>query len=65
MAQDLSKSGCQTMSTTEKFCLKFDDFKANVNTAFGSLRKDREFADVTLACEDGNQVKAHKIVLAT
>ena len=27
------------------------------------LREDKEFTDVTLACEDGQQVEAHKVVL--
>ena len=25
---------------------------------------DKEFTDVTLACEDGKQVEAHKVILA-
>ena len=53
------------MPTSEKFCLKWNDFQQNINTAFEALRKDVEFTDVTLACEDGNQVEAHKLVLAT
>ena len=48
---------------TEKLCLKWNDFQETVNTAFGSLRDDTEFADVTLACEDGQQVDAHKVNL--
>ena len=36
----------------------------NINSAFGNLSKEREFADVTLACEDGKQVEAHKVILA-
>ena len=52
------------MSKSEKFCLKWKDFQDNVNTAFGSLREDNEFADVTLACEDGQQKEAHKVILA-
>ena len=52
------------MNTSDKFCLKWNDFKDNLNTAFGALRKDIDFTDVTLACEDGHQVEAHKIVLA-
>ena len=48
----------------EKLCLKWNDFQENVNTAFGSLREDNEFADVTLACEDGQQIEAHKVILA-
>ena len=51
------------MSNSENFCLRWNDFKENVNTTFALLRKDTDFADVTLACEDGYQVDAHKIVL--
>jgi len=49
---------------TEKLCLKWNDFHDNTNTAFGSLRNDHDFSDITLACEDGQQVEAHKIILA-
>ena len=50
---------------SEKLCLQWNDFKANVNSAFGRLRDDKEFTDVTLACEDGNQMEAHKVILAS
>ena len=49
---------------SEKLCLQWNDFKANVNSAFGRLRDDKEFTDVTLACEDGQQMEAHKVILA-
>ena len=49
---------------SEKLCLQWNDFKENVNAAFGSLRDDKEFSDVTLACEDGYQMEAHKVILA-
>ena len=49
---------------SEKLCLQWNDFKENVVTAFGNLREDNNFADVTLACEDGQQVEAHKVILA-
>ena len=49
---------------SEKLCLQWNDFQENVKTAFGNLRKDNNFADVTLACEDGQQVEAHKVILA-
>ena len=49
---------------SEKLCLKWNDFQENVNIAFGNLREDHEFADVTLACEDGQQIEAHKVILA-
>ena len=44
----------------EKFCLKWNDFETNVSTAFQELREERDFFDVTLAC-DGNQLQAHKV----
>ena len=28
------------------------------------IRKDNNFAGVTLVCEDGKQVEAHKVILA-
>ena len=49
---------------SEKLCLKWNDFQENVNEAFGSLRGDKDFSDVTLACEDGQQFEAHKVILA-
>ena len=49
---------------SEKLCLKWNDHQENVNTAFGSLRKSLDFSDVTLACEDGQQIEAHKVILA-
>ena len=48
----------------EKLCLRWNEFKENAITAFGSLRDDQDFSDVTLACEDGQQVEAHKVILA-
>merc|ERR1719460_1571422 len=47
----------------EKLCLQWNDFRDNVCSAFGKLKDDKDFADVTLACEDGQQVEAHKVVL--
>ena len=43
---------------SEKLCLQWNDFKDNVTSAFRSLRDNNNFADVTLACEDGKQVEA-------
>ena len=47
----------------EKLCLQWNDFQTNLTSAFRDLREDKEFTDVTLACEDGQQVEAHKMVL--
>ena len=50
-------------TNSQKLCLHWNEFRENVSTAFGDLRQDKEFTDVTLACEDGQQVEAHKVVL--
>ena len=52
------------MQTSEKCCLRWNDFQENVITAFSDLRKDCDFTDVTLASEDGNQIEAHKVILS-
>ena len=51
------------MMSGEKLCLQWNDFAENITSTFTELREDREFADVTLACEDGQQIEAHKVVL--
>ena len=53
------------MDNSEKICLQWKDFKVNISSSFGDLREDRDFTDVTLACEDGQQVEAHKVILAS
>ena len=49
---------------SENLCLKWTSFQENVKRAFGSMREDQDFSDVTLACEDGQQVEAHRVILA-
>ena len=51
------------MSTQEKFCLRWNDFETNISSAFRELREDKDFFDVTLACED-DQIQAHKVILS-
>ena len=50
---------------SEKLCLQWNDFKENAISAFGRLKAEADFADVTLVCEDGQQVEAHKVILAS
>jgi hypothetical protein len=50
------------MGSAEKFCLRWNDFESNVSTAFRELRDQKDFFDVTLACED-EQIHAHKVIL--
>ena len=52
------------MNNSEKLYLQWNDFKQNISSSFGELREDKDLTDVTLACEDGKQVEAHKVILA-
>ena len=53
------------MESREKISVKWKDFEQNIKYEFSQLRSDVEFADVTLVCEDGRQVLAHKVILAS
>ena len=49
---------------SEKLCVQWNDLQDNIKIAFANLREDNDFANVTLVCEDGQQVEAHKVILA-
>ena len=49
---------------SDRVCLKWTSFQKTVEQTFGNMRKDEDFTDVSLACEDGQQFEAHKVVLA-
>jgi len=49
--------------SSEKFCLRWNDFESNISVAFRELREDKDFFDVTLACDD-EQISAHKVILS-
>jgi len=51
------------MGTSEKFCLRWNEFESNISGAFRELREDKDFFDVTLACDD-DQLQAHKVILS-
>jgi len=51
------------MASSEKFCLRWNDFESNISVAFRELREEKDFFDVTLACDD-NQIQAHKVILS-
>lgn len=52
------------METQQRFCLKWNQFHQNVKDVFNELREGKVLFDVTLACNDGIQVGAHRIILA-
>jgi len=49
--------------TSEKFCLRWNDFESNISVAFREIRDDKDFFDVTLACDD-EQIQSHKMILS-
>ena len=49
----------------ERLCPQWNDFQDNIQRAFWDMREDKYLTDVTLACKDGQQVEAHKVVLAS
>ena len=51
------------MANGEKFCLRWNEFENNISSSFQELRNDKDFFDVTLACDD-NQLQAHKVILS-
>jgi len=53
------------MNITEKYCLKWNEFSLYICDSFKELRNDNNFCDVTLACDDGEQIKANKVVLSS
>ena len=52
------------MSYQDRFNLKLNYFQENTTEAFQELVDDKDFSDVTLVCEDGSQLDAHKVILA-
>jgi len=53
------------MTTSEKFCLRWNDFESNISVAFRELREEKDFFDVTLSVGPGHQhIQAHKLILS-
>ena len=48
----------------DRLTLQWSDFQKNVGRSFLTARKDEDFFDVTLVCED-HEVEAHRLVLSS
>lgn len=61
-----SQGGSEASSGgAETFCLKFNDFQANLTSAFNELREESDLLDTSIICDNGGQViRAHKLVLS-
>ena len=51
------------MTTSDKFCFKWDDLYSNISTSFKELREEQDFTDVTLAFENNKKIEGHKFIL--
>ena len=51
-------------NSSDKFCLQWNDFQQNIAATYQDLRKYQDFCDVTLVCEEGKQIEAHRIILS-
>jgi len=49
--------------TAEKFCVQWNEFEKDISSAFRHIREDKDFFDITIACED-DQIEAHKVILS-
>jgi len=43
--------------------LRWNEFETNISESFRELREEKDFFDVTLACDD-NQLQAHKVIIS-
>ena len=50
---------------SEKCFLTWNNFQENISDHFSALRQELELCDVTLVCEDNQQIKVHKVVLSS
>ena len=53
------------MMDSEILCLQWNEFQSNLRSSYKDLRTSVDFSDVTLVCEDGQSIAAHKLVLSS
>ncbi|KAK7085806.1 hypothetical protein SK128_018633, partial [Halocaridina rubra] len=51
-------------ASADHFCLRWNNYQTNMTAVFDQLLQEEVFVDVTLSCEGGQQLRAHKVVLA-
>lgn len=50
-------------STNQQFCLRWNNFRSNLQQTFLSLFEKQSFVDVTISCDE-KSIKAHRLVLS-
>ena len=51
-------------NSSEKFCFQWNDFHINTVSSYQQLRKNGDFSDVTLVCDEDQQTESHRIILS-
>jgi len=52
------------MTDSDKYCLRLNEFEGNVKVSWKEIETDKDFCDVTLACED-KQIKTHRLIISS
>ena len=60
----LNSANISAMETSTQVTLSWKEFEQCAGNAFRGLYQDSDFTDVTLACMDDVQIKAHKFILS-
>lgn len=48
----------------QQFCLRWNNYQTNLTNVFDQLLQNESFVDVTLASDEGQSIKCHKVVLS-
>lgn len=48
----------------QQFCLRWNNYQTNLTNVFDQLLQNESFVDVTLVCDGGHSIKAHKLMLS-
>ncbi|KAB7503906.1 Protein bric-a-brac 2 [Armadillidium nasatum] len=59
-----SIAAASVASAADHFCLRWNNYQTNMTAVFDQLLQEEVFVDVTLSCDGGAQLRAHKVVLA-
>ena len=50
---------------SDNFCLRWNDFEHNINSSLKELRDEKDFFDVTLACEGDDHIQGWRLRAGT
>ena len=54
----------RAMFDGDHYCLRWSEADTNLSGAVSDIRDSGEFCDLTLACEDDQEIKVHRVILA-